>query len=353
MSRLCKYCNKEFEYSTRNVTQQFCSKDCGFKYRTIKIEKVCKGCGITFKLTASESKVEFCTRKCYNKFRKKNSIQFKEIRKCKQCDKEFEAYRPTMYFCSSACSTTANNNLGITGYAAFSDKEKIKASKRFESFTSNPEHQRYASSCVTEEGRAKQLVVLHSKESQDAANIGKQEFWNSDRSDELREQHSIAAKERWKDSGYAELMSKTASATMKQYHKDHPLFAIENAYKMKKFYVQGWHKSPKCIEVFYKSSYELAYYEILDNDPKVVSYKVDKLFIEYFNPISNTIKRYWPDLVVEYIDGHTEVIEVKPKKFLDDQVIVAKATAAFIYCTKQINMIFRFITEDHSTLMSV
>jgi type III restriction enzyme len=52
------------------------------------------------------------------------------------------------------------------------------------------------------------------------------------------------------------------------------------------------------------------------------------LSIQYIDPESNSIRNYYPDFVIEYNDGHTDLIEVKGDNKIDDKVVQAKAEAA-------------------------
>lgn len=52
------------------------------------------------------------------------------------------------------------------------------------------------------------------------------------------------------------------------------------------------------------------------------------LSIQYIDPESNSIRNYYPDFVIEYSDGHTDLIEVKGDNKIDDKVVQAKAEAA-------------------------
>jgi len=111
---------------------------------------------------------------------------------------------------------------------------------------------------------------------------------------------------------------------------------------------QGWHKSNKIIgpnkgEGFYRSSYELRYFQLLDQDDDVVAYEVEPFSIEY--EFLGAILNYTPDVLVYFADGRLQLVEVKPKSQLTWDKNVAKIRAATAYCDgRQIE--FATITED-------
>jgi hypothetical protein len=72
----------------------------------------------------------------------------------------------------------------------------------------------------------------------------------------------------------------------------------------------SYHESPKIGRVLCRSSWEKEAFELLDNDPKVKSYKSEPFGIPY---MCEGIERYYyPDLLIEYIDSSKELVEIKP-----------------------------------------
>lgn len=53
-----------------------------------------------------------------------------------------------------------------------------------------------------------------------------------------------------------------------------------------------------------------------------------EFFIQYFDPESNRLRRYYPDFFAKMEDGTYQIIEVKGDNKIDDAVVVAKADAA-------------------------
>lgn len=95
-------------------------------------------------------------------------------------------------------------------------------------------------------------------------------------------------------------------------------------------------------KIFHRSSFELYWINLLENDDKVNSYNWEYLWIDYY--INNQKRIYVPDVLVHYID-HDELQEVKPNFKLDDEITKLKAEAARKWCSEN-NAIYRFITED-------
>jgi len=97
-------------------------------------------------------------------------------------------------------------------------------------------------------------------------------------------------------------------------------FSGQKRTKMKKpAYVEGTHISPKnnWQEMHYRSSYELEVYKCLDELKEIMNYEVEPrdCVTPYF--WNGKWRKYWPDLKVRFIDGHTEIWEVKPSNQTD------------------------------------
>jgi len=96
----------------------------------------------------------------------------------------------------------------------------------------------------------------------------------------------------------------------------------------------GEYTSTKTGEViFYRSSWELVYAELLDNDPTVVTWEYEPFSIVYRH--GNKMKNYLPDFLVTYDDGIKELVEVKPKQLETYGVNVAKRDAALTICVAE------------------
>lgn len=94
--------------------------------------------------------------------------------------------------------------------------------------------------------------------------------------------------------------------------------------------------------LWYRSSYELQAYKILEQLSKVIKYESEPFCIPYkFQKIE---RNYVPDILITYDDNSQELIEVMRENMLGDEQRIAKATAAKKYCKKN-NMSFSIWTE--------
>lgn len=68
--------------------------------------------------------------------------------------------------------------------------------------------------------------------------------------------------------------------------------------------------------IWYRSSWELAFMSRLDTDPRVLAWASEELIIPYADRVSGRVRRYFPDFLIKRIgrDGEvrTIVIEIKP-----------------------------------------
>lgn len=105
-------------------------------------------------------------------------------------------------------------------------------------------------------------------------------------------------------------------------------------------YVNGFYDSKKAGRIFFRSSYELRMYNVLDADNDVKFYEVEAYEIEYVR--DGKIHHYVPDIYVEHKDGSHRHIEIKPIRFVGNPNIVAKLDAAFALLGNQ----FVIVTEQ-------
>jgi len=110
----------------------------------------------------------------------------------------------------------------------------------------------------------------------------------------------------------------------------------------------------------YRSSWELMFMHFCDNNPAIVGWASEAIFIPYVNPLSGKSSSYCPDFIIQYVDKngqrHSELIEIKPgkevalenAKSMRDKAMVAvnlaKWQAATAWAKKQ-GIKFRVITE--------
>jgi len=121
-------------------------------------------------------------------------------------------------------------------------------------------------------------------------------------------------------------------------------------------------------EIIFRSSYEFKLFRTLDADPKVLQWGSEEMALWYISPADGQAHRYFPDIVVKFINEHgkvvTQMIEVKPaaqceppkpglkgtndKRYLQEVITFginqAKWAAAREYCAKR-GWEFKVFTE--------
>lgn len=108
-----------------------------------------------------------------------------------------------------------------------------------------------------------------------------------------------------------------------------------------------------------RSRWELAYMNALDTSHLVHKWisEPKNLNISYLNPIDKQLHRYWPDFLVQYVDGSVELLEIKPMKetvitssqSTYDKLMVVKNAAKWQAADKFAKSIggkFRVVTEQ-------
>jgi len=85
-------------------------------------------------------------------------------------------------------------------------------------------------------------------------------------------------------------------------------------YNVKTQYKCGWHTTWNDIKVYYRSSYELNYCHLLDNQK--IEYFMEKIRIKYFDSILNKERISIPDF---YLPETNEIIEIKSNWTFDEQ----------------------------------
>jgi hypothetical protein len=70
--------------------------------------------------------------------------------------------------------------------------------------------------------------------------------------------------------------------------------------------------------IVYRSSYELKAFHWCDTQPNVLQWSSETIQIRYFDPTSNKIRRYFPDLFVKIQEQTGDIkkyiLEIKPKR---------------------------------------
>lgn len=83
----------------------------------------------------------------------------------------------------------------------------------------------------------------------------------------------------------------------------------------------------------------------LDASPDVKEWTYETITIQYVsNKKSGKLRKYIPDFIVDYIDGHREILEVKPSRRVQQVKVQKKLKAGEQYCQAH-GATFKVITE--------
>lgn len=75
--------------------------------------------------------------------------------------------------------------------------------------------------------------------------------------------------------------------------------------------------------------------ERLDADATVLKYSYEPVAIDYLsNKRTGKMRKYYPDFIVEYVNGRKCLVEVKPKRRLKNENVKKKLAAARIWCAE-------------------
>jgi hypothetical protein len=115
--------------------------------------------------------------------------------------------------------------------------------------------------------------------------------------------------------------------------------------KRRRHYKTGVHISPKGGECKYRSGWELEYMQYLDASDLVTSYQYEQVIVAYISNVrSGKLRKYWPDFLVEYADGKKCLVEIKPKRKLDNAIVKKKLAAATQWCSEH-GVTLEIVTE--------
>lgn len=177
--------------------------------------------------------------------------------------------------------------------------------------------------------------------------ISLEEMYGIEKADEIKEKRSI----KLKGKSYVDLHGEDEAERIKNVlsnlmlgwntriseeelksRKENQSIGISNSYlngnrkSFKTKYLSGRYINRFGIELYYQSSYELAFFRILDRDENVTSFRRPDFFITY--DLDGEIKRYIPDVIVTYNNIKDILYEIKPLIFLRDKVNILKFKAA-------------------------
>jgi hypothetical protein len=86
--------------------------------------------------------------------------------------------------------------------------------------------------------------------------------------------------------------------------------------------------------IIYRSSWELKFMQWCDRSPNILRYGSEEFCIPYYNPVKQKVCRYFPDFIIEVLEGNGKiqkyVIEIKPKRQTLPPVQGNKKTKTYI-----------------------
>ena len=62
-----------------------------------------------------------------------------------------------------------------------------------------------------------------------------------------------------------------------------------------------------------RSTWEKSCFIWLENNPRVKKWASEPIAVEYVNALDKKVHKYFPDLIVVYVDGTIDLVEIKPK----------------------------------------
>lgn len=124
----------------------------------------------------------------------------------------------------------------------------------------------------------------------------------------------------------------------------------EHTFGNGKNHIVGYFKSYKNnCEIYFQSSYELYAYIKLEHDDNVKQYGRCYFGIPYIH--NGKMKRYFPDLGIEYFNNEKVLLEIKPLAMLNLPEIMIKKDAGEQYCREN-NMSYIIWTEKDIFVLS-
>jgi hypothetical protein len=83
-------------------------------------------------------------------------------------------------------------------------------------------------------------------------------------------------------------------------------------------------------KIYYRSLWERQVFKFLDENSDVLAWNSEEVVIPYRCKTDNKVHRYFVDLKIQFKNGQTYLIEIKPKKQTIEPKIRTKKTKAYI-----------------------
>lgn len=293
----------------------------------------CDNCQIEFTPPICESsaklknKNHYCKKQCIYDHRNKMQESYKPAPaklklKCLSCKQSFEAWTcagKMKKFCKEECYHQARRDGTIPSNFRLEDpivREKMSISAKER--CASKEGCTFYGKHHTEETKKKHSALMKILMTGE-----KNPMWGKTHSDEIRNKMSAIVSQQFVDG--------KRQAYGKNYHQKGYIFAK----KMNK-------------DVFFRSSWEKQVIEWLDQSSTVKSFEYEPCSIQYELVEGNrTHKRHYvPDFIIEFVDNHKEMWEIKPKAFFCSDKTISKEKAAKIFCSKNSISSYRLLGKE-------
>lgn len=302
----CDFCHtvftpKKLEYKQLKNKNHYCKLECAYAHRRV-MEK-------SYKASPRKAEVE-----CF--YCKKVVLQWKN-----------QIAKFVHHFCSKPCRGAAIREGLIPNNARMDDevKEKLSASmtERLKDKTKHPMFGKHH----TEE--AKEKISKHHKETR---------CFSGERNPMYGKNHSLETRQKISEIVSAEMVAGKRRVYGKNFHK------------------KGYVYSNKLgVDVFYRSSWEKATVEWLDENTKIKTFIYEPFVITYSQKESERLNKrsYVPDFLVEYVDGRKELWEIKPAVYADSAKVKQKQMAAEEYCRANGIDAYKLLTKQTLEEMNI
>lgn len=298
-SYVCKKCGKQFESPKKN--KKYCSHNC-FAKRFSPVTKACETCDKEFTVAYRFRGQKTCGMECAKTAISK-TLTTRETKRCLECGKEFEvtqSYKDRGKYCSTDC---------FYKHRYHRDSKTVtltceNCGKEFEKPFTHRGRRFCGYSC---------------------ANSGENNGMYG-------KPGSMTGKPAWsrgltaKTDPRLRALGEKISAIISQKMVDGSWSPPSTGFKGEHYV--GIKNDNQ--EVYLRSSYESAYVRILDEDDDVISWEYEPMRIPYV--FEGSIHNYVPDFLVNFYDGTSTLIEVKPACLTETPTSLVKLKAANSWC---------------------
>src|SRR3990167_1840120 len=323
-SYTCEYCKNPFERKKKG--KKFCSNECYNQSKHIIIDKQCENCKKTFSIPYRFREQKYCDRKCMGE--KRASFTEKNITNCPTCLENFEQPKNKKYqkeYCSYQCFNAQHGNDDII-------KECLNCKIVF----IVPYNRRSRTFCSQSCANSGEFNAMYGLTGENAPSFGRP-AWNRGLTKETSPKLKELGQKISKLKNTPESIKSRSETTTNNW-----MNGVYDEVDFNSKFILGHHFSIKNqINHYYRSSWELVAFLYLDSIDEVESYQSEPFKIPFIDENNNS-KNYLPDILISYKDGNKKLIEIKPERYLKDNV--DKINAGQKYCEEN-NITYEIWTQ--------